>query len=143
MRRIILVALLCLAFPLAPALAKKAEKHEDAALVDVDVDVSLVFTPGQRDIVRGYHVASYGRGHCPPGLAKKNNGCLPPGQARKRYDVGKALPPGLVVIDLPGDLQVRLGKPPRGTRYGLVDGDVVKLAVGTLLVIDAIDGLTD
>ena len=47
------------------------------------------------------------------------------------------------MIDLPGDLQVRLGKPPRGTRYGLVDGDVVKLAVGTLLVIDAIDGLTD
>ena len=23
---------------------------------------------------------------CPPGLAKKNNGCLPPGQARERYD---------------------------------------------------------
>ncbi len=23
---------------------------------------------------------------CPPGLAKKNNGCLPPGQARKLYD---------------------------------------------------------
>lgn len=29
------------------------------------------------------------RRHCPPGLAKKNNGCLPPGQAKKmgdRYD---------------------------------------------------------
>ncbi len=26
---------------------------------------------------------------CPPGLAKKNNGCLPPGQARKRYNVGQ------------------------------------------------------
>ena len=25
----------------------------------------------------------YGNGHCPPGLAKKNNGCMPPGQARK------------------------------------------------------------
>ena len=24
-------------------------------------------------------------GSCPPGLAKKNNGCLPPGQARKLY----------------------------------------------------------
>lgn len=25
----------------------------------------------------------YGRGNCPPGLAKKHNGCMPPGQARK------------------------------------------------------------
>ncbi len=25
----------------------------------------------------------FGRNECPPGLAKKNNGCLPPGQAKK------------------------------------------------------------
>ena len=29
------------------------------------------------------------RGDCPPGLAKKNNGCSPPGQAKKQYDVGQ------------------------------------------------------
>ena len=29
------------------------------------------------------HDSAYGSGGCPPGLAKKNNGCLPPGQARK------------------------------------------------------------
>jgi len=29
------------------------------------------------------------RGNCPPGLAKKNNGCLPPGQAKKLYNVGQ------------------------------------------------------
>ncbi|MEO7365446.1 MAG: hypothetical protein ABIW03_03920 [Sphingomicrobium sp.] len=28
-------------------------------------------------------------GGCPPGLAKKNNGCLPPGQAKKLYSVGQ------------------------------------------------------
>jgi hypothetical protein len=27
----------------------------------------------------------YGVGGCPPGLAKKHNGCLPPGQAKKLY----------------------------------------------------------
>jgi hypothetical protein len=27
----------------------------------------------------------YGVGGCPPGLAKKHNGCMPPGQARKLY----------------------------------------------------------
>ncbi len=146
-----LVAVLVLAlWPCAPALAGKPEKGEkqgqhdrgdDDALVDIDVDV--VFSPGQRDVVRGYYVERYGRGHCPPGLAKKNNGCLPPGQAKKRYGVGRTLPPDVVVLDLPGDLSVRIGKPPKGYRYGVVDGDVVKLALGTLLVVDAIDGLTD
>ena len=29
------------------------------------------------------------RGNCPPGLAKKNNGCMPPGQAKNRYEVGQ------------------------------------------------------
>ena len=28
---------------------------------------------------------AYGGGGCPPGLAKKHNGCLPPGQAKKLY----------------------------------------------------------
>ncbi|MEP7130966.1 MAG: hypothetical protein ABI770_07550 [Sphingomicrobium sp.] len=30
-----------------------------------------------------------GSGGCPPGLAKKHNGCLPPGQAKKLYHVGQ------------------------------------------------------
>jgi hypothetical protein len=29
------------------------------------------------------------RGSCPPGLAKRGNGCLPPGQAKKMYNVGQ------------------------------------------------------
>ena len=40
----------------------------------------------------GGHV--YAGGGCPPGLAKKNNGCLPPGQAKKLYNVGQRLPSG-------------------------------------------------
>jgi hypothetical protein len=34
---------------------------------------------------KGY---GYGAAGCPPGLAKKGNGCLPPGQAKKLYGVG-------------------------------------------------------
>ena len=153
MRRFFIVALLCFSFPMSSALAEKPEKqqkhekHEKHEKQDggalIDVDVTVGFTPEQRNLAHAYHDSNYGKGHCPPGLAKKNNGCLPPGQAKKRYSVGKALPPDLVVIDLPGDLQVRLGKPPKGIRYGIVDGDVVKVAVGTLLVIDAIDGLAN
>lgn len=34
----------------------------------------------------------YGAGGCPPGLAKKHNGCMPPGQAKKLYNVGQRWP---------------------------------------------------
>lgn len=30
-----------------------------------------------------------GYGNCPPGLAKKGNGCMPPGQYRKRWERGE------------------------------------------------------
>lgn len=43
--------------------------------------------------------AERGRG-CPPGLAKKNNGCLPPGQARK-LGVGDRIPDRLDDYNLP------------------------------------------
>jgi hypothetical protein len=36
----------------------------------------------------------YGANDCPPGLARKNNGCLPPGQARKLFTQGQRLPVG-------------------------------------------------
>ena len=38
---------------------------------------------------------------------------------------------------------MRIGSPPEGYLYVTLDGDLVKLAVGTLLVVDAIDGLID
>ena len=34
----------------------------------------------------------YGVGGCPPGLAKKHNGCMPPGQAKKLYRIGQRFP---------------------------------------------------
>jgi hypothetical protein len=42
-----------------------------------------------RQIYEGRAAANYwGNRNCPPGLAKKHNGCLPPGIAKKRFDVG-------------------------------------------------------
>lgn len=38
---------------------------------------------------------------CPPGLAKKGNGCLPPGQAKKRFAVGDRLPASYSYYNLP------------------------------------------
>ena len=36
----------------------------------------------------------YGVGGCPPGLAKKNPPCVPPGQAKKLFGVGQRVPLG-------------------------------------------------
>jgi hypothetical protein len=112
----------------------KGKKGEDAS-------VTVTFSSSQRDAAHGWYAEKYGRGNCPPGLAKKNNGCLPPGQAKKRYLVGQPLPHGVVYGPVPRDLEVRIGPPPSGYVYVSLDGDLLKLAAGTLLVVDAIDGL--
>lgn len=40
-------------------------------------------------IHQGHAAANYwGNRNCPPGLAKKHNGCLPPGIAKKSFNVG-------------------------------------------------------
>src|SRR5919198_4132681 len=106
-------------------------------------DEVAVFSVRDRDAVRSYWVHSYGRGKCPPGLAKKHNGCLPPGQAKKRYIVGQRLPAAVVVQPLPPVLLTRLAPPPVGYEYVMVDGDILELAVGTRLVADAIAALVD
>jgi hypothetical protein len=107
-----------------------------------DHDHSPRFTSHDRDDWRDYWNDQYQHGNCPPGLAKKNNGCMPPGLAKKRYQVGYPLPPDIVILPIPSILLPRLAPCPPGYRYGMIDGDLVKLAVGTLLVVDAIEGLT-
>ncbi|OUS05325.1 hypothetical protein A9Q96_12130 [Rhodobacterales bacterium 52_120_T64] len=75
---------------------------------------------------------------CPPGLAAKNNGCLPPGLA-KRYTVGEALPRG-VQYDLITDLAYYgLDRPNGNWLYYLVDGDVLKIADDTFTVLEAFE----
>ena len=125
-----------------PGKGKKAKGRDKAVVVTEDGRVG-VFSRTERDVVSGYWRDTHGRGNCPPGLAKKNNGCLPPGQAKKRYVVGRRLPRTVVVAPVPEILVKRIGPAPAGYEYGLVDGDLVKLAVGTRLVVDAISALVD
>lgn len=47
---------------------------------------------GYWDGGRYYRDGRYYGSSCPPGLAKKRNGCLPPGQAKARWGVGQTLP---------------------------------------------------
>lgn len=138
MRCLLAVALaLSLLDPVA-SVAQKPKQHKEKSK---DSHATAVFSDAQREGAHLYFVKKHGHGNCPPGLAKKHNGCLPPGQAKKRYAVGHALSPGVVVAQIPPELSVILGPVPAGYRYGILDGDLVKLAVGTMLVVDAIEGL--
>ena len=141
MRRLVVIALTLALMGPGILLAQKPPKKQKDKDKPHETQVTVVFTTTQREAARSYFVKEHGRGNCPPGLAKKHNGCLPPGQAKKRYTVGHPLPHGIAVVDLPGDLSVRIGPPPNGYRYGIVDGDLVKLAIGTMVVVDAIEGL--
>ncbi|HEX5338171.1 MAG TPA: hypothetical protein VFW53_07010 [Gallionella sp.] len=98
------------------------------------------FSEREREIAHGYFVEQYRSGRCPPGLAKKHNGCMPPGQARK-WAVGRPLPRDVVYYDLPPSVVVQLGPPPARHRYVRVASDILLIAVGTGMVVDALDDL--
>ncbi len=87
-----------------------------------------------------YYASEVHRGHCPPGLAKKNKGCQPPGHAR-RYEIGRPLPPGVTYYNVPQAVVVQLGTPPSGYRYAGVSNDILLLALGSGLVVDALQNL--
>ena len=117
------VALMLALSPLG-ALAEKGGKHnKDKGNNGHDsrdnggssVSVEFRFGDSDRRAVQEYYQSpARGKG-CPPGLAKKGNGCMPPGQARK-WARGRPLPHDLVVYDLPRDLRYRLPPPPAGHR---------------------------
>lgn len=95
------------------------------------------FNDQHRTVIREYYVDQYRSGHCPPGLAKKHNGCLPPGQAR-RWVIGQPLPRDVVYYDVPAGI---IGYPPPGYRFVRVASDILMIAVGTGMVMDAITDL--
>ncbi len=96
----------------------------------------VVIIDSERDYIRDYIRTDYRR-HCPPGLAKKNNGCQPPGQAKK-YRVGYPLPDDVIYVPVPRDLLVHLSPVPSGYQYVKVDKDVLLIAEASKKVIDAV-----
>ena len=95
------------------------------------------FNDGHRRHVHQWYDERYRAGRCPPGLAKKHNGCMPPGHAR-RWAVGRALPAGVVYYAVPQPLMLQLGAAPSGYGYVRVAGDVLLMNLGTRVVIDAV-----
>lgn len=105
-----------------------------------NISLNVYFGEQHRRIIHQYYSEQYRSGHCPPGLAKKNNGCMPPGQARK-WQVGHTIPRDVIFHDLPHDIVIQLGTPPSGHRFVRVASDILLITVGTGLIIDAIQDL--
>ncbi len=104
------------------------------------VKVSQYFSEENRTYVHKYYGDQFLSGHCPPGLAKKGNGCMPPGQAKK-WMIGRPLPRGVVFYDPPPEVLVRLGPAPSRHRFVRVASDILLIAVGTGMVVDAIEDI--
>lgn len=98
-----------------PAHAKAGKKHHQE-----------VVQTRHRDTIRQASVS-----HCPPGLARKNPPCIPPGQAQKHgISVGDVIVwDDIHVITRPG--LYGLSIPPDGDRYAIVDGRLVRVDEGT------------
>jgi len=142
----VLISCLTLTPTLAQAQSNKSENAKRAqgnkgAQVQVDSRVTQYrFNDTQRTEIRNYYAEQIRSGRCPPGLAKKNNGCQPPGQAKK-WAVGRALPPDVIYYSVPPRLTIHLGTPPTGHRFVRVATDILLIAIGTGIVIDAIESL--
>jgi Ni/Co efflux regulator RcnB len=119
---------------------EKAEKHA-AKRERQEIKPGTYFNDQHRTFARDYYSQHYGHGrNCPPGLAKKNNGCMPPGQARK-WDVGQPIPRGVTVYSVPQPVLVHLPPAPYGYRYARIGGDIVLVQQQNNLIVDIIQGL--
>lgn len=131
----------------APAMADKGGRHDrrddDRESRDANHRQSAGsnrhFDERQHAMVHEYYAGHSGR-RCPPGLAKKHNGCMPPGQARK-WTIGRPLAREVIYYEVPQPLALRIGPPPAGHRYVRVAGDILLMAIGTGMIVDAINDL--
>jgi hypothetical protein len=105
----------------------------------------ILFTDGDRRVVRNYYTDTYRARPCPTGYVRRGTGeCLPRNQVvRRRYVVGRPLARNVTVAPVPSALLQLLTPVPTGYSYGLVDGDVVRYDSKTRLIVDAIQALLD
>ena len=83
-------------------------------------------------------------GRCPPGLARKHNGCMPPGQAKKLYNVGQRYDQNhgyrWTYAQIPTDLRSRYSLD-RNDRYYYRNGYLYQVDPRTMMVEQAVSAL--
>ena len=103
---------------------------------EVRVVPGAYFNDDHRRHARDYYVQNYRTArNCPPGLAKKNNGCMPPGQVRN-FVVGQPLPRTITYYSVPQQVITYLPPAPYGYRYVRVYDDVVLMKTTDRVIID-------
>jgi len=118
---------------------KISQEHSDKSAARNGGDENKVyFNEYRKNQLRNYYSKAQKPTNCPPGLAKKNNGCQPPGQAKK-WRKGQPLPRDVGYYNLPATLIDELGRTPEGDRIVQVDSDFLLIDVATGMVIDAFD----
>ena len=103
---------------------------------------AIVISDRDRNTTYSYYRTEYSAGRCPPGLAKKDNGCLPPGQAKKMWEMGRPLPREVYYEELPPTLLRQLSPAPGSYQYVRVANDVLMMAVGTRMIAGAVADLS-
>ena len=98
-----LVSLVCAALA-SPAWAHKDKDHR---LEHGGPRVERGVAPAPGAAVPSHYSSAFASANCPPGLAKKHNGCMPPGQAKKIWPMSYApvvpahYPPRGLTINIP------------------------------------------
>jgi hypothetical protein len=108
----------------------RARTRTGASVVRVrDIDGDGI--PDSRDRIDNRAAGRYGVNDCPPGLAAKNNGCLPPGQARRMFSLGQRVPSGYNYYTPYGSIPLAYRD-----RYGLVNDGRYIYRDGAIYVVD-------
>jgi hypothetical protein len=98
-------------------------------------------TERDRSAVYTFYRTEYVGGRCPPGLARADIGCLPPGQARRLWAIGAPLPSSVTFYPLPQPLLAQLTPAPEGYQYVRVDNDILLITLGTHVVAEPVSSL--
>ena len=145
--RVLIGSLVCLLFAL-PAEAKDHDKdkahgngHDAPSIAAASGKARVFVTEHDRSAVYSFYRTEYVGGRCPPGLARKEIGCLPPGQARRLWAIGAPLPASVVFYPLPQPLLAQLTLAPEGYQYVRVDNDILLMALGTRVVAEPVGDL--
>jgi Ni/Co efflux regulator RcnB len=101
---------------------------------------SEYFSEKNKKFIHQYYSDRFQKGPCPPGLLKKDNGCLPPGHA-KMWEKGRPLPREVIFHDLPSSILEQLGEPPPRHRFVRVAQDILLISTGTGKVLDAFEDI--
>lgn len=117
-------------------------KHSDTVVIVPSREAArIVVADRDRVAVRSYFRTEYVGGNCPPGLAKKGNGCVPPGQAARLWAIGRPLPAAVAYYPLPEALLLQLTPAPAGYEYVRVGSDILLMVTASRVIREPIADL--